>query len=128
MSINTCDTPNNNVYNIDNMSKESADLLQGTLDLLILKNLSLEPMNGWAMSKRIERVSDETLLVKQGSLYPCLHRLEEKGLVKAKWGTSENNRRAKFYSLTQRGRKQFERETASWKRFSGSVELVLQMS
>ncbi|MBL4576701.1 MAG: PadR family transcriptional regulator [Opitutaceae bacterium] len=110
------------------MSKESADLLQGTLDLLILKNLSLESMNGWAISKKIEKVSSETLLVKQGSLYPCLHRLERKGLIKAKWGVSENNRKAKFYRLTVRGRKQFEKETATWKRFSGSVELVLKMS
>ena len=110
------------------MEKETADLLQGTLDLLILKTLSLEPMNGWAISKRIRQTSNETFNVKQGSLYPCLHRLEERQFIQAEWGVTENNRRAKFYSLTPLGRSKLEKETAVWKRFTMNVDLILQMS
>ena len=110
------------------MSRENTDLLQGTLDLLILKTLSLEPMNGWAISKRIRQVSNENFDIKQGSLYPCLHRLEEKQFIQSEWGTSENNRRAKFYALTKLGRKKLEAELEVWRRFSGNVELILQMS
>lgn len=110
------------------MRKENTDLLQGTLDLLILKTLSLEPMNGWAISKRIRQVSNESFDIKQGSLYPCLHRLEEKQFIQSEWGTSENNRRAKFYALTKLGRKKLEAELEVWRRFSGNVELILQMS
>lgn len=110
------------------MAKDTTDLLQGTLDLLILKTLSLEPMNGWAISKRIRQVSNENFDIKQGSLYPCLHRLEEKQFINSEWGISENNRRAKYYSLTKLGRKKLSTETEVWKRFSGNVELILHMS
>jgi len=110
------------------MGKETADLLQGTLDLMILKTLSVEPMNGWGVAKRIRVVSNESFDIKQGSIYPCLHRLEEKQFVKSEWGTSENNRRAKYYALTNLGRKRLDTETEVWRRFSGNVELVLRMS
>jgi transcriptional regulator len=105
---------------------DSLDLLQGTLDLLILKTVALEPMHGWGISQRIQQVSREVLKVQQGSLYPALHRLEQQGWIQSEWGTSENNRRAKFYSLTRTGRKQLEREEESWKRLAAGVELVLQ--
>jgi PadR family transcriptional regulator PadR len=103
----------------------STDLLQGTLDLLILKTLALGPMHGWGISLRIQQVSKEVLQVGQGSLYPALHRLEYKGWVRAEWGNSENNRRAKFYSLTAKGKKQLETELATWDRLSAAVALVL---
>jgi transcriptional regulator len=105
-----------------------ADLLQGTLDLLILKALSLEPMHGWGMSQRIQQVSRDVLQVNQGSLYPALHRLERRGLIASQWRPSENNRRAKYYSLTSAGRKQLAEETADWRRFAGAVEQVLRMA
>jgi PadR family transcriptional regulator, regulatory protein PadR len=104
------------------------DLVQGTLDLLILKNLALEPMHGWGIAQRIRQVSKEVLQVNQGALYPALHRLEQNAWIKAKWGESENNRRAKFYSLTPAGRKYLEREETNWKRLSGAIGLVLEMS
>jgi PadR family transcriptional regulator, regulatory protein PadR len=104
------------------------DLVQGTLDLLILKTLALEPIHGWGIAQRIRQVSKEVLQVHQGALYPALHRLEQNGWIKAKWGESENNRRAKFYLLTPAGRKYLEREEANWKRLSGAIELVLEMS
>lgn len=107
------------------MPPTNADVLQGTLDLLILKAVSLEPMHGWGVAQRIQQVSDELLQVQQGSLYPALHRLEHRGWIAASWGTSENNRRAKYYRLTATGRKQLERETVAWRRFSRAVELVL---
>lgn len=101
------------------------DLVQGTLDLLILKTLSLQAMHGWAIAKRIQQISSEVLQVQQGSLYPALHRLEQQGWVKAKWGESETGRQAKFYSLTAAGRKQLESETADWKRLSTAINLVV---
>lgn len=101
------------------------DLVQGTLDLLILKTLSLQAMHGWAIAKRIQQISSEVLQVQQGSLYPALHRLEQQGWVKAKWGESETGRLAKFYSLTAAGRKQLESETADWKRLSTAINLVV---
>ena len=109
------------------MGKPS-DLVQGTLDLLILKTLSLEPMHGWAIAKRIQQVSGEVLQVQQGSLYPALHRLEQQGWIKAKWAESETGRQAKFYSLTAAGRAQLEKETASWERLTTAVGLILRLS
>jgi transcriptional regulator len=104
------------------------DLPQGTLDLLILKALSLEPMHGWAISERIHQVSRETLQIPQGSLYPALHRLERRGWISASWGASDNNRRAKYYELTRAGRKQLETEAQDWERLTTAVALVLRMS
>jgi PadR family transcriptional regulator PadR len=107
------------------MGKPS-DLVQGTLDLLILTTLCLDSMHGWAIAKRIQQVSGEVLQVQQGSLYPALHRLEQQGWIRAKWADSETGRAAKFYSLTPAGRKQLERETANWNRLSGAINLVIQ--
>ena len=107
------------------MGKPS-DLVQGTLDLLILKTISLEPKHGWAIAKRIQQISGEVLQVQQGSLYPALHRLEHKGLIKAKWAETETGRRAKFYSLTSGGRLQLEKEAADWSRLSGAINLVVE--
>jgi len=104
------------------------DLPQGTLDLLILKALSLESMHGWGISERIHQVSRETLQIPQGSLYPALHRLERRGWIKASWGASDNNRRARFYELTRDGGRQLESETQDWKRLTAAVALVLKMS
>ena len=104
----------------------SAEILQGTLDLLILKTLALEPMHGWGIAQRIQQVSREVLQVQQVSLYPALYRLERKKLIAAEWGASENNRRAKYYSLTQAGREQLEKEEAEWERLSSAVALILQ--
>jgi transcriptional regulator len=103
-----------------------ADLLQGTLDLLILRTLALGPQHGGGISQRIQQVSRDVLRVHQGSLYPALHRLERQGWIAASWGASENNRRAKFYELTAAGRRQLERETASWERLSEAVSRVLR--
>ena len=102
------------------------DLVQGTLDLLILKTISLDPMNGWAIAKRIVQVSNNILQVQQGSLYPALHRLEHQGWIKAEWKDSENNRRAKFYSLTAAGRKPLKSELENWQRLSGAIGLVIE--
>jgi PadR family transcriptional regulator, regulatory protein PadR len=102
------------------------DILQGTLDLLILKTVALEPMHGWGIAQRIQQISHEVLQVQQGSLYPALYRLERKGLVQAEWRASENNRRAKYYSLTKAGRQQLEKEQAQWERLSSAVALILQ--
>jgi PadR family transcriptional regulator, regulatory protein PadR len=102
------------------------DLVQGTLDLLILKTISLGAMNGWAIAKRISQVSNDVLQVQQGSLYPALHRLEAQGWIKAQWKDSENNRRAKYYSLTPAGRKRLQTELESWQRLSGAIGLVLE--
>jgi PadR family transcriptional regulator len=104
------------------------DLLQGTLDLLILKTLALGPMHGWGIAQRIQQVSQEALQVGQGSLYPALARLEQKGWIGAEWSTSDNNRRAKFYSLTKAGVKQLEKEMGEWERLSAAIALVLQQS
>src|SRR6267378_431562 len=106
--------------------KQSTDLLQGTLDLLILKSLALAPMHGWGIAERIQQVSKDALQIGQGSLYPALHRLEYKGWIKAEWGVSENNRRAKFYSLTQTGKKQLQTEMDEWDRLTNAIALVLQ--
>jgi PadR family transcriptional regulator, regulatory protein PadR len=105
---------------------DKADLLQGTLDLLILKTLQLEPLHGWGISKRIRQLSDEVLEIGQGSLYPALYRLEDRGWISAEWGTSLEGRRVKFYTLTQAGRRQFVDEKANWKLFSGAVDQILQ--
>lgn len=102
------------------------DLIQGTLDLLILKTIALEPAHGWAIAERIRQVSNEVLLVQQGSLYPALHRLEQQGWIKAEWGESEANRRAKYYSLTAAGRKQLSKELANWERLSNAIGLVVR--
>jgi PadR family transcriptional regulator, regulatory protein PadR len=102
-------------------------LVQGTLDLLILKTISLEPMNGWAIAKRIQQVSKEVLQVQQGSLYPALHRLEHQGWIKAEWSESENNRKAKYYALTAAGKKQLRTELANWERLSSAIGLVVDM-
>ena len=107
------------------MGKPS-DLVQGTLDLLILKTISLEPKHGWAIAKRIQQVSREVLQVQQGSLYPALHRLEQRGWIKAKWKESETGRKAKFYSLTVAGRAQLEREAENWSRLSAAINLVVE--
>jgi len=104
---------------------ERMDLPQGTLDLLILRTLALEPQHGWAISERIQQVSADTLLIQQGSLYPALHRLERRGWVKAKWGTSENNRRAKYYELTRAGRRQLREEQSAWRKLTVAVGRVL---
>jgi PadR family transcriptional regulator len=108
------------------MSKPS-DLIQGTLDLLILKTLSLEPKHGWAIAKRIEQVSNEALQITQGALYPALHRLEHQGWIHARWRTTETGREAKFYELTRAGRVQLEKELAEWERLSNAVGLVIHM-
>ena len=104
------------------------ELLQGTLDLLILRTLSREPMHGWAVSHRIQEISKDALRVNQGSLYPALHRLEEEGLIEAEWGISELGRRAKFYEITAPGRRQLARESATWRKFAEAVQLVLQLA
>jgi transcriptional regulator len=101
------------------------DLVQGTLDLLILKTISLDAMHGWAIAKRIQQVSGEVLQVQQGSLYPALHRLEQQGWIKAKWAESETGRQAKFYSLTAAGRKQLDAESNQWSRLSAAINLVM---
>lgn len=105
---------------------DRADLLQGTLDLLILKSLVLAPLHGWGISKRIRQLSSDVLQVNQGSLYPALYRLEDRGLISAEWGVSPEGRRAKFYTLTAAGRRQFAEEQAGWRHFSAAVEQVLQ--
>jgi PadR family transcriptional regulator PadR len=111
----------------DTIDPGKLELPQGTLDLLILKALSLEAQHGWAISERIRQVSAAALQIPQGSLYPALHRLERRGWIKAKWGESDNNRRAKFYELTRTGRHQFEAETDAWRRLTVAVRLVLDM-
>jgi PadR family transcriptional regulator PadR len=108
------------------MSKPT-DLVQGTLDLLILKILALQPLHGWAVSQRLKQVSGEVLQVSDGSLYPALHKLEQEGWIKAEWKPSDNNRRAKFYSLTRPGRKHLERETANWNRLSTAISQVVRL-
>ena len=108
------------------MAKEKPDLLQGTLDMLILRAVQLEPMHGFGISVRIRQMSDEVLLVEQGSLYPALYRLEDQGWIKSEWGISDNNRKAKYYSLTAAGRKQLNVETENWARMSTAIVLVLK--
>jgi len=108
------------------MSKPT-DLVQGTLDLLILKILALEPLNGWSVGQRLKQLSSDILQVSEGSLYPALHKLEQEGWITAEWRPSENNRRAKFYSLTRLGRKQLEKEAANWDRLSGAITQVVKL-
>jgi len=108
------------------MSKPS-DLVQGTLDLLLLKIVALEPMNGWSISQRLRQISGDVLQVSDGSLYPALHKLEQEGWITAEWRLSENNRRAKFYSLTRPGRKQLEKEAANWDRLAGAITQIVKL-
>jgi PadR family transcriptional regulator, regulatory protein PadR len=110
------------------MTEERLELPQGTLDVLILKALALEPLHGWAVSERLQQISREALRVQQGSLYPALHRLERRGWIKARWATSENNRRAKYYTVTPQGQKQLEVETAAWRKLAAAVGHVLDMA
>jgi PadR family transcriptional regulator PadR len=113
-------------YKGSRMTASAIDLPQGTLDLLILRTLALGPEHGWAISERIHQVSSKVLQVHQGSLYPALHRLERRGWISARWGTSDNNRRAKFYDLTKAGRKQLETEQSEWKKLAAAVAQVLE--
>ena len=108
------------------MPPRCIDLPQGTLDLLILRTLSLEPLRGWAVSERIQQISSDVLRVQQGSLYPALHRLERRGWIKAHWGTSENNRKAKFYELTKAGRRELEIEQDAWQKLTAAVSQILE--
>lgn len=108
------------------MSKPS-DLVQGTLDMLILKIVALEPINGWAISQRLKQISSDVLGVSDGSLYPALHKLEQRGWITAQWKPSGNNRRAKYYSLTRLGRKQLEKETANWNRISTAISGIVKL-
>ena len=105
--------------------KDKSDVLQGTLDMLVLRALQLEPMHGWGIAERIEQWSEQVLQLGQGTLYPALYRLEDQGWIKAEWGVSENNRRAKFYTLTAAGRKQLQAEEQSWAKLSTAINLVL---
>ncbi len=107
------------------MADERIELPQGTLDLLILKTIALAPQHGWAISERVQQMSSDALQVKQGSLYPALHRLERRGWIKARWGVTGNNRRAKYYELTARGRKQLEAQTDLWRRLTAAVGQIL---
>ena len=109
------------------MSKPT-DLVQGTLDLLLLKILALEPLHGWAISLRLRAISGEVLQVSEGSLYPALHKLEQEGWIRAEWKQTENNRRAKFYTITRLGRRQLETETANWQRLSSAISHVVQLA
>jgi PadR family transcriptional regulator PadR len=109
------------------MSKPT-DLVQGTVDLLILKTIGLRPMHGWAIAQRIKQVSNDVLILNQNALYPALHRLEEQGWLKSEWGDSENKRRAKYYSLTKAGRKRLDQELAQWRRLSSAIEVVVSMA
>jgi PadR family transcriptional regulator PadR len=108
------------------MTETRIELPQGTLDLLILKTVGLGPQHGWGISERLNQISSESLVIRQGSLYPALHRLERRGWIKARWGTSENNRRAKYYELTPKGRAQLDAETAAWRRLSAAIGVVLE--
>lgn len=108
------------------MPADRIELPQGTLDLIILRTLALEPQHGWAISERIQQISDKVLQVHQGSLYPALHRLARRGWIKSRWGTSENNRRAKYYELTAKGRRQLEAEKSSWEKLTGAVAQILE--
>ncbi len=109
-------------------SPANVDLLQGTLDLLVLRTLQTGPQHGWGIAQRIQQISEDVLRVNQGSLYPSLHRLEHEGWIEAEWGSSENNRRAKFYRLTRAGQKRLGEETENWERLSGAVARVLRMA
>jgi PadR family transcriptional regulator PadR len=106
----------------------AVDLLQGTLDLLVLRTLRTGPQHGWGIAQRIQQISEEVLRVNQGSLYPSLHRLEHEGWIEAEWGSSENNRRARFYRLTRAGLKRLDQETVNWERVSGAIARVLRLA
>ena len=108
------------------MPDYKSELLQGTLDLLILRTLALEPQHGWAISERVQQISSDVLQIQQGSLYPALHRLERRGWIKARWGVSENNRRAKYYELTHSGRKQLRSDTTAWRKLTAAVDQILE--
>ena len=108
------------------MERERLELPQGTLDLLILKAIALEPQHGWAISERLHQISSATLQIRQGSLYPALHRLERRGWIKARWGMSDNNRCAKYYELTRKGRAQLDAETSAWRRLTAAIAQVLE--
>jgi PadR family transcriptional regulator PadR len=110
------------------LTKERSDLLQGTLDMLVLKALQLQPMHGWGITERIEQWSESVLQLGQGTLYPALYRLERQGLIRSEWNVTENNRRARYYSLTREGRRHFSDELAQWRRMSRAVNLVLEAS
>ena len=110
------------------MTEPHIELPQGTLDILILKTIALGPQHGWAIAERIQQISNDALQVRQGSLYPALHRLQRRGWIKAKWGASDNNRKAKFYEVTATGRKQLETETDTWRRLTAAVDQVLDMT
>ena len=112
---------------VTDMSKPN-DLVQGTLDLLILKLLAIQPLHGWAISRRLRAVSNEVLQVSEGSLYPALHKLEQEGWIRAEWRTTENNRRAKFYELTRAGRRQLQEQAASWDLLSSAITAVIRLS
>jgi transcriptional regulator len=107
------------------MDKDTAEILQGTLDMLVLKALQLEPMHGWGITERIQSWSEEVLQLGQGTLYPALYRLERQGLIRSEWAVTENNRRARYYSLTRDGRRRFGEEVAAWRRVSRAINLVL---
>ncbi len=113
---------------LDTEMSKPTDLVQGTLDLLLLKLLALEPLHGWAISLRLRALSGDVLQVSEGSLYPALHKLEQEGWINAEWKTTDNNRRAKFYSLTRLGKKQLETEAANWKRLSSAISHVVRLS
>ncbi|HTZ57025.1 MAG TPA: PadR family transcriptional regulator [Acidobacteriaceae bacterium] len=108
------------------MPESRIDLPQGTLDLLILRTVSLGPQHGWAISERVQQISNDVLRIQQGSLYPALHRLERRGWIKAKWGVSENNRRAKYYELTRKGQQQLTSEQDAWEKLTTAVAQVLR--
>ena len=108
------------------MSSDRMELPQGTLDLLILKAVALEPQHGWAISERLHQISSASLQIRQGSLYPALHRLERRGWIKARWSTSEHNRRAKYYELTRRGRTELETQTTAWRKLAAMISQVLE--
>ena len=108
------------------MADSRLDLLQGTLDMLLLKALQLEPLHGYAIARRVQQLSEDALRVEEGSLYPALHRIEERGFVESDWGVSENNRRAKYYRLTRAGRKRLEAEAGEWKRLSLAISRVME--
>lgn len=110
------------------MAKTKSDLLQGTLDMLVMKTLALGPMHGWGIAQRIQQTSEDVLCVNQGSLYPALYRLEQQGWITAEWGSSDNNRQAKYYRLTRAGRRQLVEQTENWERLSAAINRVLQTS
>ena len=114
------------LHSVSDMSRPS-DLVQGTLDLLVLKILALEPLHGWAVSQRLKQVSGDVLQVSDGSLYPALHKLEQQGWIEAEWKPTENNRRAKFYSLTRSGRRQLAKESESWTRLASAISTVVSL-